>query len=237
MSYVWEYSKAKGGELLLLLAIADHAHDDGKGSYPSVGSLAKKTRMSERQEQRNIQALAGSGDLVVTPNQGRNGTNLYSIPMSPRQNVTPTFETGRGDISGKEGVTSVSPKSSLNHQQEPSIPIAKAIGLPPTKKPSSKKRIDPGFSISDGVRSWGEGKGFSADQMESEVEPFVDFYTGKGETRADWDASFKTWMRNRERFGSSGKKPAAKGKVDQSWKDRWRQEIEQERLAESDRAH
>jgi len=29
MSYVWEASKAKGSELLLLLAIADHAADDG----------------------------------------------------------------------------------------------------------------------------------------------------------------------------------------------------------------
>ncbi len=47
-SYTWEHSQHKGSALLLLLAIADHAHEDGGGAYPSIGTLAAKIRMTPR---------------------------------------------------------------------------------------------------------------------------------------------------------------------------------------------
>jgi hypothetical protein len=47
MTLVWSESQHKGSELLLLLAIADNANDQGI-AYPSLRTLAKKTRMSRR---------------------------------------------------------------------------------------------------------------------------------------------------------------------------------------------
>ena len=45
MTQVWERSQHKGSELLLMLAIADNANDQGV-AYPSKKTLAKKTRLS-----------------------------------------------------------------------------------------------------------------------------------------------------------------------------------------------
>ena len=48
MNRVWDESQHKGSTLLLLLAIADHAADDGY-CWPNVKTLAQKIRMSRRQ--------------------------------------------------------------------------------------------------------------------------------------------------------------------------------------------
>ena len=76
MSRVWDESEQKGSALLLLLAIADYAHDDGGGAYPGVDTLAKKTRLSVRQTQRVIQQLADSGELEIQRSAGPRGVNI-----------------------------------------------------------------------------------------------------------------------------------------------------------------
>ena len=81
MNYVWESSKQKGSSLLLLLAIADHAHDDGTGAYPSIDALAKKTRMSVRNTQYALRRLEASGELSVSLKAGPKDVNVYCIPL------------------------------------------------------------------------------------------------------------------------------------------------------------
>lgn len=70
MTYVWEHSTAAGGDLLVLLAIADHASDDGTNAWPSLARLARKCRMSERNVRRCIRNLEESGDLITHQNAG-----------------------------------------------------------------------------------------------------------------------------------------------------------------------
>lgn len=70
-----------GNELLLALALADHAHDDGTHIFPSVNLLAKKTRQSERTVQRCLAAMVEVGWLLlVRRSSGRPGVaNEYKI--------------------------------------------------------------------------------------------------------------------------------------------------------------
>lgn len=120
MARVWDESRLKGSELLLLLAIADFANDEGK-AWPKVSTLAHKTRMSERQTQRLIQSAEESGELVVHKNQGPRGTNLYEV-MSPRQDVTPTSTSPGGDTDDtSRGDIAVSPEPSLDPSLDPSV--------------------------------------------------------------------------------------------------------------------
>lgn len=79
MNRVWEYSAVGGSELLVLLAIADHAHDDGGGAWPSVPTLARKCKLSDRHVRRVIRALEDSGEIAVERGAGRNGVNVYTI--------------------------------------------------------------------------------------------------------------------------------------------------------------
>lgn len=135
MNRVWKESKQKGSDLLLLLSIADYCNDDGI-AWPSIQNLAKKSRMSERQTQRNINALAERGELYVEKIPGRTNSNRYFIitALTPNQ-IYPILKTVfklseqeclsiiaktqikgdkmtpfiNGDISGKKGVTTMTP--------------------------------------------------------------------------------------------------------------------------------
>src|SRR5262245_44180846 len=80
MSYVWEHSTHKGSDLLLLLAIADHADDHGV-AYPSIARLMQKIRMSERNVQYGLRHLQKSGELAVVTGAGPGGTHLYQIKL------------------------------------------------------------------------------------------------------------------------------------------------------------
>jgi len=84
MTQVWEHSQATGGQLLVLLAIADFADDHGK-AWPSVSTLAKKSRITKRHTQKAIKQLKDMGELVVDQGaSGHWGTNLYRITLKPK---------------------------------------------------------------------------------------------------------------------------------------------------------
>lgn len=78
MNRVWEHSSACGGELLVLLAIADHADDRG-WAWPGIDSLARKSRLSTRHVTRCLNNLAAAGQLQIQTNRGPRGTNLYQV--------------------------------------------------------------------------------------------------------------------------------------------------------------
>jgi hypothetical protein len=80
MNRVWEASHQSGGALLVLLAIADFADDDGV-AYPSIGTLARKARLSPRQVQRVIADLVAASELVVRPGAGRQGSHLFRVTV------------------------------------------------------------------------------------------------------------------------------------------------------------
>ncbi len=62
---VFDRYPSGGGEMLLALALADHAHDDGTHIFPSIARLAEKTRQSERSVQYQLRRMEQSGWLVL----------------------------------------------------------------------------------------------------------------------------------------------------------------------------
>lgn len=113
ISHIWDHANASGGELLVLLALADHANDDG-ACWPGISLVAKKSRMSERNVQRIIQKLQSAGQLTIDSAAGPRGTNFYRIPMGGDNlsGVTQLCHRG-GDILGAKGVTPMSPEPSV----------------------------------------------------------------------------------------------------------------------------
>lgn len=49
MTAVWDHAAVSGGTLLVLLAMADWASDDGTGVFPMQATLAAKARLKDRQ--------------------------------------------------------------------------------------------------------------------------------------------------------------------------------------------
>jgi len=104
MNYVWEHSRQKGTSLLMLLAIADHANDDGL-CWPSVARLAHKARTTKRQAQRVIAYLEETGEILVDRGDGRTHTSVYQI----KGDIYAT----KGDIQGQKGDISAPQKGDI----------------------------------------------------------------------------------------------------------------------------
>ena len=99
ISAVWDYSAASGNALLLLLAIADSADHDGTNAWPSVATLAKKTRLSDRTVQRRVRDLVTLGELAVVPGPSHirwdRRPNGYEVRLPGMASCHPVGYTGR----------------------------------------------------------------------------------------------------------------------------------------------
>ena len=131
VAWVIDHSLHKGGTLLTLLMIANHAHSDGAGAYPSIKTLAAETRMSERQVRRNIEVLTTSGELFAESDAGPKGVTVYSLiqMMRDKMSTTPkpdsddpewTSETPLVDISAP--LVDIHDSSFINRTKEPNKP-------------------------------------------------------------------------------------------------------------------
>ena len=126
MTHVWNNSKQKGSRLLMLLAIADYANEEGS-AYPGLESLARKTRQTKRNAIRIIEKIVEDEELEIDTKASKLGTNLYQIQVStrkPKKSLV-TIRAGSGDILGKQGgdipVPQLSPDPSLPINRNPSV--------------------------------------------------------------------------------------------------------------------
>jgi hypothetical protein len=98
MTWVWEQSRSKKTERLVLLAIADCASEDGANAYPSMAELRRKTGLSERGVQSAIGNLVKLGELFVGRNMGPRGCNRYRFIMSTPARNAPRKRCGAPQI-------------------------------------------------------------------------------------------------------------------------------------------
>jgi hypothetical protein len=104
MTLVWDNFPRGGSEKLVLLALADWCDDQGGSLYPSIGAIAKKTCLSEKQARRIVHDFIKEKLLSVVANKqgGEPGTTRrYRLDISK---LTPPADgrapaDGRGDKS------------------------------------------------------------------------------------------------------------------------------------------
>src|SRR5712692_11471537 len=68
-------------EKLVLLAMADHAREDGTSCYPSINRLAKKTSLSKRGTQKVVHRLVAVGLVKDTGKISRHHTIEYNLTL------------------------------------------------------------------------------------------------------------------------------------------------------------
>lgn len=146
----------------IMLALADHAHDDGTRCFPSKEELAWKTGYSERQVQRILRRLESDecNRLIVAVKHEAGGwhwSTEYHLHLERGDKKTPlekkrgdkktplkseapgvTSETGvtpqddRGDISDQRGDIAVSERGDIAMTPEPSLTVIEE----PSEEPS-----------------------------------------------------------------------------------------------------
>lgn len=122
-----------GGELLLALALADHAHDDGTHIYPGIPLLMVKTRQSERSVQSQLRKMLKIGFLIkVADSRGGKG-NYSEYKINPEwlngAELAP-LETDQSELATVQSATlTVQPAvsngatSGIAYKEEPSLTI------------------------------------------------------------------------------------------------------------------
>jgi Helix-turn-helix domain len=78
MTAVWDHSPYESGELLVLLALADWADDQGR-CWPSVQAIAQKARLKERQVYNILQKFRADEIIQCAPGGGRGHSTNYLI--------------------------------------------------------------------------------------------------------------------------------------------------------------
>jgi len=151
MNHVWEHSQQKGTALLLLLAIADHANDDGL-CWPSVGRLAEKARTTKRQAQRLIAELEAAGELVVERGDGRGHTSIYHLKDDIQGQTKGDIYDQKGDTQRAKGDICANEKSDICDQKgdilgervtSSAIKGDIAMSPDPSLEPSSDPSLEP----------------------------------------------------------------------------------------------
>lgn len=80
---VWERSRAKGSNLLMLVRIADVAGHDGRDAWPQTEFLARETRMSLRGAQYVLHRLEADGELVIDNNAAGRSVEINGRAFQP----------------------------------------------------------------------------------------------------------------------------------------------------------
>jgi DNA-binding Lrp family transcriptional regulator len=214
MTAVWEHSQQTLGTRLVVLALADYAHDDGTNAFPSVSTLAKKAHMSERNVQYALRKLEQAGEIA------RDGVHLsgaviwrITLPgMGAKSAPAKSARGAKNDVGGVQKTTSrgakVAPKPSVTVSNEPSV-------VPPVVPQTKNHRCPVDWMPSEGSRAYAIEWGIPAEYVDEVVAEFREYWSGQRRARPGWDLSFKTHVRkvawqykNRARASPNG---AARG--------------------------
>lgn len=238
MSLVWEHSKQQGSALLVLLAIADFADDDGY-CYPSVERLAHKSRMSVRNVRYILRQLEESGELVIERGGGRRRPNRYRVMVQPAEEKT-LQQVSVKDFQGKnftetqrqksaETLQPVAPEPSLRTVNTNSLLTSSGEGSTKSSKRRSKPEPVPRPEALDTAAVLLEASWVNADEesiakaVERSFTIVRDFDPSDGPYLAekyiryrgyhkkppsDWYRAWLTWLRKELSFGPSNSKAA-----------------------------
>ena len=120
MSWVWDHGPSDRGELLVLLALADFADDDGN-CWPAMVKVAEKARVCERGARKIIRRLEEIGLLKTVVGGGRHGCNQYRIAIENPERRSPT-KPGTADRPGTVNPVPRSPRNAVPPEPENTKP-------------------------------------------------------------------------------------------------------------------
>ncbi len=151
MGQVWALD-LRLGDQAVALALADHAKDDGTDIYPSIGLLAWKVGLSERQVQRILRKLEQMQLIVPVAfaSGGRGRATCYEMHVAAGPQKSP-YQRQKGDICDSEKgdicdtdlkrVTSVTEKGDISDKRVTSVTEKGDIAMSP--QPSYNHQLEP----------------------------------------------------------------------------------------------
>ena len=137
MQWVWDEGPEEATEMLVLLALADIADDEGL-CWPSVARIARKCRMSDRNARRIIRRLEDGGWLLTQEQRGRNQTNRYTI-QKPDKKIGQFVRADKCDMENRTNAT-VKPDTAMSAEPSRTVSIEPSLFMCAEEEPSSSQQ-------------------------------------------------------------------------------------------------
>lgn len=210
VTVVLHHSKAQGTAKLILWGIANHHSDHG--SWPAIATLAKYANIKERRAQQIIRELVALGEIAIEEQGGLSQrqykTNRYFILIQCPADCD-------GSLQHKTGVQSVTIRGAISDTQGCNLETS---GVQPTA-PEPNKNLNKNLMLSSYrlPDSWKPrekdlqvmSEHFPEIDIKLEAHAFKDYWksvAGVKGRKADWDATFRNWIRNTHKRSGSGSK-------------------------------
>lgn len=174
------------GAKFLLVALANYSNDEHQ-AWPSQKTLSDWTEMSDRSIRTHMTHLENLG-LISRQKRTLDGSFLSDM-----------ITLNLGKVLRK-----ILPTENISDGKKCQIP-AENFSTYPSKEPSLKNRekraqentFPENFSINETHHRLGQELGID---VAKQIHAFKDFHQSKGTVFKDWDAAFRTWIRNAHKF-------------------------------------
>jgi len=187
---------------LVLLAMADHANDEGEGSYPSVERLCRKTALSEQTIRNTFDALRYNG-VIELAGKSKYGTNNHTIntksfPKAIGKEVTSltlyplggSNEYLKGSNQSLLVTLPIRPESLLNKQETSNTLTARDFQ-------EAGEKVEKIIALSKG----GEGIWQGRELIPAHLLKYADWWNSKSgqimrKMNKEWGKAFDEWYSN-----------------------------------------
>ena len=203
---------------LVAITLATYADYKTGECYPTVETLMEDTGLSNRAVCQHIRHIESMGILAVDRSNGRRShykfiaENLTKAVTDSHQllSITSDFHDTQPVTFTTEPVTFVQKAVTESHtnyhkqpielpEEQPNIHAPEKSAQPEKSKQVKKTKsvktgLPENFEISNQVQTWADQKGF--DRLDQHLENFLLVCEAKGYQYANWDAAFKTAIRD-----------------------------------------
>ena len=203
----WHHSKAKGTDLLVLMAIANYISDEG--AWPKIETIAKDARTSVRQAHRSIVSLRELGEITWQKKAGV-GRGIYKSNRYQLLLTCPEDCTGDWNHNLRQNVTSIPANSSpLNMTPTADKPVIEPVKEIVISKTPKKEHLLP--------EDWQPNQrllGMFATKWplineKIQTEKFRLHHLSKGTKKVDWNLAYQFWMNQAQEWAAEKQQPAS----------------------------
>lgn len=146
--------------------------------------------------------VRGARERIEYLERKRDSGRLGGIKSAESRLNDPKQTSSTGGSTPQARRNPPSPASAPDHSPAPP-PVSDRIPAPPSTKSERRKcRLPADWVPRDEERRSAVARGLDCD---AEAIAFRDWHDSKGEPHLDWDAAFRTWLRNAVKFGRASK--------------------------------
>lgn len=206
--------RLSGSRKLVLIALANRTDEKGR-CWPSQKLLADECGISIRALADHLKGLQEGGFIKrATQHLGKGNGSRTTYTLQLDTLKVAAADIARAIVAPATFDNCAGSTPHVTNHQEPTYPIANAIGVrasapPPEpeqpKRKSSPKgsargsRIPPNWAPTPKDYAFASGEGLNREEINREADRFRDYWTaasGRNACKLDWEATWRNWLRS-----------------------------------------